>query len=291
MKPLTIQLLGFMMFSFSFVFGQIKTTEFFFNTNDTTLTEYSQQKLDGFIQTAKETPFYLIKLRVFSDTVGPTDYNRQLSERRATAIRRQLGEMADKSYTEIGIYGKNYDSIKYPLGNLQMWRRLEIFYQYDEPELLQVNSSEQNRKDGDSSFVETPIEVFQTDYQSKKEVFIFDTLTTERVGETIALDIRFVQNSDVLYGNSYSEVKSLSDFLKRNEALHIVIRGHVCCGPNKRISKKRAKRVYLLLKESGIQTKRMSWKGMSNTEPLIFPEQTENDRKANRRVDVRFFKN
>src|SRR5690606_4952432 len=114
---------------------------------------------------------------------------------------RQLGEMADKSYTEIGIYGKNYDSIKYPLGNLQMWRRLEIFYQYDEPELLQINSSEQNRKDGDSSFVETPIEVFQTDYQSKKEVFIFDTLTTERVGETIALDIRFVQNSDVLYGN------------------------------------------------------------------------------------------
>ena len=38
----------------------------------------------------------------------------------------------------------------------------------------------------------------------------------------------------------------------------------------------------------GISKKRLSYKGMSNNEPLVFPELSDADRQRNRRVDVQF---
>ena len=93
-----------------------------------------------------------------------------------------------------------------------------------------------------------------------------------------------------MYGTSYSEIKSLGDFLTKYPELSVLIRGHVCCGPNKKLSKKRAKKVFKSLKEMGIRKKRISFKGMSNNEPAVSPEETEKDRQMNRRVDVIFSK-
>lgn len=282
----------FFLFVVTQVTSQVSTTEFFFNTNDTILTRYSQQKLDAFIQNAKKTPLYITKLRLFSDTMGPQEYNKELSERRAKAIKRQLGVLANQFYTEIAIFGKEYDSLKYPLGELQMWRRLEIFYQTVEPEIPKdTNSMEiDSIQTVDTTYVETFVSDFMSEYEKPVKIYTFDTLSPSAVNEVIKLDIQFFQNTDQLYGTSYSEIKSLSEFLKKYPELSVLIRGHVCCGPNKKISKKRAKKVYKSLIETGISKKRISWKGMSNTDPAVFPEETEKDRQMNRRVDVIFSK-
>jgi outer membrane protein OmpA-like peptidoglycan-associated protein len=271
---------------------EVRTTEFFFNSNDTLLTEYSQRKLDAFISSVKSTPLYIMKLRVFSDTVGPAAYNKELSNRRANAILRQLGDLGKNSYIEIGIYGKEYDSLKYPLENLQMWRRLEMFYQHEPPVIAEeVYSSQDSVKvNRDTMYFETFVSDFEDDYKKPQKIYIFDTLSDQSILSIIQLEIQFVQNTDTPFGSSYKEIISLGEFMKRYPDLSIVIRGHVCCGKNKKMSKKRAKKVYKTLAEYGISKKRMKFKGMSNKEPLVYPEVTEKDRQMNRRVDVMFSK-
>lgn len=74
--------------------------------------------------------------------------------------------------------------------------------------------------------------------------------------------------------------KAIADTL-----LYIHVRGHVCCGPSYRLSKRRAKQVYKFLKRMGVPKERLSYKGYSDTAPVVYPEKTEEDEANNRRVD------
>lgn len=79
-------------------------------------------------------------------------------------------------------------------------------------------------------------------------------------------------------------------YLDSVKSVDVHIRGHVCCGPDKKLSRKRAKYVYKFLIAQGIDKKRLSYKGYSNEYPLIFPEKTEFDAFQNRRVDFQIRK-
>ena len=85
-------------------------------------------------------------------------------------------------------------------------------------------------------------------------------------------------------------MEHLVEILKKDTAIQIHIRGHVCCGPGNKISRKRAKNVFRFLKRNGIAKERITYKGYSNEIPLIFPEKTEEDEARNRRVDFILFK-
>lgn len=85
-------------------------------------------------------------------------------------------------------------------------------------------------------------------------------------------------------------LEHLVETLEKDTTIHIHIRGHVCCGPGVKISRKRAKNVYRFLKRNGIEPDRITFKGYSNEVPLIFPEKTEEDEARNRRVDFILFK-
>ncbi len=74
-------------------------------------------------------------------------------------------------------------------------------------------------------------------------------------------------------------------WLIQDTTVHLHIRGHVCCGPSKRLSKRRAKKVYRYFLQAGVPKDRLSWKGYSDTCPVNWPEKTAIDEAANRRVD------
>jgi len=265
--------------------------EFYFHSGDTLLTNYSQRKLNKFIEKAIETPFYVTKIKMYSDTIGSLEFNQKLSNRRLKAISRQLQPLMAE-YTSELVFGKQYDSIKYPIDDLQKWRRVEIYYQlnpvvsadaYIDTLLLAVSDS----LIADSVVVD---EQYISDSEEKQPSIksIFDTLQGDLFNQPVNLDIQFLTNTDVLLSKSFDEIKSLADYLKRNSGVNALIRGHVCCAPNKKMSRKRAKKVYRALIYAGIEKKRLTFKGMSNTEPAIFPEESESDRQKNRRVDVIF---
>ncbi len=77
----------------------------------------------------------------------------------------------------------------------------------------------------------------------------------------------------------------LVQYMNTKPEISLHVRGHVCCGPDKKLSKKRAKKAFQYLKKNGIHKSRLSYAGYSNDLPLRFPEKTKEDAEMNRRVD------
>jgi outer membrane protein OmpA-like peptidoglycan-associated protein len=86
----------------------------------------------------------------------------------------------------------------------------------------------------------------------------------------------------------------LLTMLRENPKLKIQIQGHVCCEVEnkKRLSRKRALAVYDFLVGKGISKKRLSYTSFGSTRPLHpLPEKTEEERTANRRVEIEIIEN
>jgi outer membrane protein OmpA-like peptidoglycan-associated protein len=118
-------------------------------------------------------------------------------------------------------------------------------------------------------------------------------IDVEHMDNTVVLlnlNLQFEGDAPVVTSASVKEINDLVDFLQKNRSLDAFIRGHVCCGDEMPLSKKRAKTVYTELVRRGINPTRLRYQGFSNTIPAVFPEKTELDRSKNRRVDIIFSK-
>ncbi len=122
-----------------------------------------------------------------------------------------------------------------------------------------------------------------TNVTAQKEAFIPEVLKENQT--LYELDIKYIGSTTDLNANYQYMIQYLVELLQENPFWTVHIRGHVCCGPSYRISKLRARNVYKILAKSGIDETRLSYKGYSDEKPLIFPEKTEEDELANRRVD------
>jgi outer membrane protein OmpA-like peptidoglycan-associated protein len=92
--------------------------------------------------------------------------------------------------------------------------------------------------------------------------------------------------SDFQVDPNYQYVLEHLVLLSHSDSIaHIHVRGHVCCGPSYRLSKRRARKAYKYLKRAGISKTKLSYKGYSDSKPLRWPEEEPEDEAANRRVD------
>lgn len=125
-------------------------------------------------------------------------------------------------------------------------------------------------------------------------------VATIPVNSTFPLNILFENARSVMLRESNSELRRLYNFLKQNPTLRVRLEGHTCCmDPRERmqdgvdmdnggpLSTNRAKVICDYLIKNGIDRKRLSYVGLANTQPWITPELTEEDKKQNRRVEVR----
>ncbi len=104
------------------------------------------------------------------------------------------------------------------------------------------------------------------------------------------MNLEFEGDEPIIIPSSLQEMDDLVNFLIKNKSVDVFLRGHVCCGDEMPLSKKRAKHVYSELIRRGISEDRLRYQGYSNKLLLIDPELTELDRKKNRRVDIIFSK-
>jgi outer membrane protein OmpA-like peptidoglycan-associated protein len=146
----------------------------------------------------------------------------------------------------------------------------------------------------------------------------FTTAQTETEKDTISLNYQLegvtingkatwkkgdkilLQNLIFRGGTSFLEVSSkpLLDELLRvmqdNPNLKIEIQGHVCCYPDRThpLSKERAQVVYEYLLDNGIKRPRIRYKDFGGRKPIYhIPEQTNEERNANRRVEIEVLEN
>lgn len=136
----------------------------------------------------------------------------------------------------------------------------------------------------------------------KKDTVKKQIINLEKVkaNQTINLNkIFFYPGSHKIREESQPYVDSLYMLMRDYPTLRIRIEGHICCVVAKNadgydydsqdfnLSVNRAKEIYNILEEKGIDDTRMEYKGFGKTRPLAWPEQTEEDENKNRRVEIR----
>ena len=105
-------------------------------------------------------------------------------------------------------------------------------------------------------------------------------------------DLYFKGGLAVILEESLPRLRRLKDFLLLNPTISIEVQGHVNDeGGNSlnslRLSKNRAKKVVEFLIESGIEPSRLSAVGLGNSAPVFPDPQSEEEKEANRRVEIK----
>lgn len=118
-----------------------------------------------------------------------------------------------------------------------------------------------------------------------------DELADTEVGQLLEMEeLNFVLNTFAVTADSRSSLYALFMVMLHHPQLQIAIEGHICCISNDRtnLSLDRAKAVKTFLVRQGIDSKRISVKGFGSTQPkFAIPEESEDERAANRRVAIR----
>jgi len=130
---------------------------------------------------------------------------------------------------------------------------------------------------------------------------IGDTIT--KAGTIITMqNLNFEGGMHRLLPGSMPVLQDLLNALQKNENLAIRIEGHICCMPDasdgydletttNNLSEERARAVYFFLIKNHIKPERLSFIGFGHQKPIYsYPERSEQERIANRRVEIRIMK-
>lgn len=268
MKKLFFLLLCFQGFS-----QQTINFSLYFETDIYELTEKQKSIINNQFQKLNNKDILRINISGYTDYVDTKNYNATLSENRAKTVANHINKIADT--TNIKIQQKAYG---------------EEFSQ-------QINASNGNPDDRrvDLSIVfKNPLKI------PKDSLLIGFPVKDIIVGTKIELEnLYFFRGRTKMYDYSTGVLDSLGAFMKRNSSFKIEIQGHVCCGGDdpgdvvnidtktKTLSVDRANSIFnYLTKTIGIATNRITHKGFGFSQPKAWPEDTVDDERSNRRVEI-----
>ncbi len=216
-----------------------------------------------------------IELHGHCDAVGENAYNEQLSAKRVQAVNRYL--------LSIGWEQQDIKVVQAHGENLPLNKNLS-------PEERSLNRRVEIK------IIHTAI----NKGQSLTEKLADSTVTA---GSNIVLrNINFVGGMRHFLPESMPMLEELLDAMITHPNLVIEVQGHICCQPDEReglnletanytlsADRARAVREYLVLK--GIAQHRVSSKGFGHSLPLYpYPERSEAERIANRRVEIKIIR-
>ncbi len=242
---------------FSFIsFSQSKVT-FYFETNSYHLIESEINRLNSFIYENKGK-IKIIKIVGYCDYRASNSYNDSLAYNRANFVGGIVDKVMEQSNFSIESKGENFTQDK----TLALNRKVEIHY--EENNALLKEKIKQSKK-GDKLVLE---------------------------------NLYFFNNSGQFVPKSLPVLEELLVILKENETLKIEIQGHICCQSSMEAAKiedialVRALAVYTYLIDKGIDKTRLHYKSFKSTQPIFsIPEKNEEERNANRRVEIMILEN
>lgn len=254
-----MKLISCIVFSFiSSVFYAQKTFTVYFETDSHQLSLSELKRLD---ENFSGKQVHVFSVTGFCDDRATNEHNDTLAENRAKFVGNLLKKIVNASGYKVISKGENFTQNK----DLSKNRKVEILYQDKIVNQVQVETLNKNE------------------------------LTTEikdsKIGDKLILkNLNFLDRTDILYNESKPIRQELLQALKNNPNLKIEIRGHICCAPGKdkeEIALKRCVATYNYLVSNGIDKTRLSYKSFDSTMPIYkIPEKNEEERKANRRVEI-----
>ncbi|MEL1245877.1 OmpA family protein [Flavobacterium sp. DGU11] len=206
------------------------------------------------------------KIYGYADSIGNALYNIDLSERRAMYVFEKLkeGNIDVANVEEKGLGESEAFSIE------RAKDRKAVLYFRQKPIIIEKKP-----------------EPVVTELAKK--------ITEAVKGDKIAIPrLHFFDNSDLVLPESRPVLYELLAIMKNNPNLRIDIQGHICCQKieTNQISQKRALAVYAFLKNNGIDRMRLSYQSFGSSKPVYpLPEKTEEEKVANRRVEIEIIEN
>lgn len=248
-------------------------TSVYFKHNSSELNAESKKKLDSLALLKTNLTF-----RIYGncDSSGSTEYNNNLSERRANAVHQYL-------------QGKVGDNIK-------------LVNSVGLGEEKQINDNTTDELRGKNRRVDVFIEKkFSRGEKISRRILpsFFDTrISRMKVKDTFSLpDVNFIGNRHVWLPNGDAKLARLLTILQENSTLEIELQGHICCDYENfdgedidlgtfNLSWTRANAIKEFLQKQGIDPSRIKASGLGHLNPAVYPELTESDQVRNRRVEL-----
>lgn len=233
--------------------GQERQFSLFYENDHYELTNSHRALLDS-LNSLQHKEDYDIHIKGYTNSVGASQYNLELSRKRAENVKKEL-----RSFTIISTVG--YGELESEAANN---RRVDVFIHRKEDHIPQ-----------EGEIVEVPI-------QEERKAPTVRNLKNPKIGDKVTLQgIMFYPDQDVIMDESKETLEELVSFLKKHPKIKFKLIGHICCGDKNKpyldlknvrtgkndLSEARAKSLYNYLVKNGIHKNRMRYLGMAYRNP------------------------
>ena len=289
-------------FFFLFLTSQITLAQeqfsVYFETNKFIPTSTENKNLNQWI--SNNSKVKIVAINGFTDKDGSSELNDSLAQKRVDFIYNLIEKKVTiRSDFKSRSFGESH------LQKQDKWknRRVDIYYILEkdlarENEILGIKEKVTVIKP--KAEIRYP-DVFQvqnpdgTVSEFTLDVDFMQKVTKAKSGEKLQLkNLNFQFNTFAITNDSRGKLYELLLVMKQNPKLKIEIQGHICCNASakEKLSTQRAKAIKEFLKFQGIDANRLTYKGFGSTEPLYpLPEKNEEERAANRRVEILIVEN
>ena len=261
--------------------AQTDTIKIYFNIGAFEASTQELLKLD-----VKKSDWQKVDLISYTDYLGSEKFNKQLSIYRSREIRSRLVQYGLNTAILGVVKGKGITGQKLQTSaGIQENRRTDV--------IITKNTSTLN-----AGVRETKKELSEN-LKQIEEVELKSQIESASIGDQLILsNMTFLPGQHFLTKSSLAAYDELFQTIKQNPELKIKIEGHICCkidnedgldlATNKfNLSEARAKYIYDILIKDGISPKHLSYEGFARNNPLFPLERTEEEKTANRRVEIR----
>lgn len=272
--------------------------DLYFDSNKFELNIQENEKLNRWV--TKNKNIKILAIHGFTDEDGTSSFNDTLAQKRVDYIFQNIkNKIKIREDFKTRSFGESFDQSINKAEN----RKVIIFYILEkdlsrEEEILGIKK-EVVAEDVKPEIVYPEKLVFDNPNGTKSE-FKLDRVFMKKVGEAkpgekLKIEnLNFIINTFAVVNESRGKMYELLLVLQKNPKLKIEIHGHLCCMPADRndLSTQRAKAIYNFLVMNEISKSRLTYKGFGSSQPIYpLPEKDENERAANRRVEILILEN
>ena len=270
----------------------------YFDSNKFELSKTESINFQNWIGLNKESK--IIAINGYTDEEGSTSSNDSLAKKRVEFVYNFVKkDVAIRDDFKSRSFGENFIQSK----NKVLNRKVLIYYIQkkdlnQELEILGIHPIKSKIVVKAPRTFVGDIEIENPDGSVSKMVLdqeFMKTIDRAKSGEKVKLDnLNFVINTFIVTNNSRPKMFELLSVLRQNLKLKIEIQGNLCCQPIDRLnlSTERAKAIYNFLIFYKIDKSRLSYKGFGSSNPIFtLPEKSEQERAANRRVEILILEN
>ena len=271
---------------------------FYFETNQFELKKTEITRLNQWIESHKKVK--IVAINGYTDEDGTVGYNDTLAQKRVDFIFKIVkNQIAIREDFKSRSFGKLHDQSEDKSKN----RRVTVYYILEqdlarEDEILGIKKEEPAPKPKPKKQFPEAIVIQNpngTESVYDLNVDFMRKVDAAQQGEKLKLEnLNFQLNTFAIVNESRGKLYELLIVMQQNPELSIDIQGHLCCMTNDRnnLSYQRAKAISNFLRANGIDSSRVTFQGFGVMNPIYpIPEKNEEERAANRRVEIQILKN